>query len=372
MAVPNSVLNELFTQKLDSPEGKAKLSEFGGNYIRDRLREVAFHRQIVEPKMVTKADCQKSVNHDTLVKIEEIEPQSKAMAITFRGEPDATLIRGERVEIPFYTIASEKFEKPKQELLAYDMPITKIIEKNSIMDIQEIEDREWIIHVEASCKAMQQEANGGSLPVLNATLIQGATPPVEASIRKSELARNATTDDGEVYPVQRPDIVDLLKMLSRRRLRGKKILLCEPQFDDLLKWTIEDADDKVGETMVNGWTYPTLLGRAYVRTIKTDILREGNMYVFTDEEFLGRFYILNNVEFYIDKIFMMITWQAWEDIAMGIVNVASTAKMEFYSGTSVDNSDSILADVIPMEEEDLGEVNNKVSSGLFYPQISSY
>jgi hypothetical protein len=50
----------------------------------------------------------------------------------------------ERTSIPFFTISSERFEKTEQELLAYQMPITKIIEDNSVKDIQEIEDREFL------------------------------------------------------------------------------------------------------------------------------------------------------------------------------------------------------------------------------------
>ena len=74
MSVPARVLNELFTQKLASAEGKEKMAEFGGSYIRDRLREVSYARKVLPPEMVTRADCQRSVNHDTLVKIVDIEP----------------------------------------------------------------------------------------------------------------------------------------------------------------------------------------------------------------------------------------------------------------------------------------------------------
>jgi len=43
-------------------------------------------------------------------------------------------------EVPFFTIASETFEKTEQELLAYEMPITQVIENNTLKDLQEIED----------------------------------------------------------------------------------------------------------------------------------------------------------------------------------------------------------------------------------------
>src|SRR5512147_1359995 len=91
-SVPSRVLNDLFTQKVDTAEGKEKIAEYAGSYIRDRLREVSFHRKIVPPQQITRADCQRSVNHDTLVKIVDVELQSKSMSLTFRGQPTARFI----------------------------------------------------------------------------------------------------------------------------------------------------------------------------------------------------------------------------------------------------------------------------------------
>jgi hypothetical protein len=369
------ILTELFSQRLETTEGKEKIAEYGGNYVRDRLREVAFSRKIIPTQPVTRADCQRSVNHDTLVKIVDVEPKSRAMAITFRGQPTANFIRAERAEIPFFTISSEKFEKVEQELLAYEMPITKIIEDNSVKDIQEIEDREFLIHIEAAVQALQAEANGVSTaPVLAATELQGGSPPVEFSVRKGELARAATSDTSVALPLQRPDIVNLYKLLDGNRLRAEMTLLTEVDWDDILQWTVEDFGDKMqSETTVDGYKYNTLLGRAYTRTIKTDLLRPGNLYTFTKPEFFGKFYVLNNTKFYIDKIANLITWQSWEDIAIGIVNIAAVRKLELYSGdATVNDNDGILVDVTPVEEEDLGAVNNKVAEGLHYPQVEQF
>jgi len=369
--VDPKVLNELFATKLDSAEAKQKIAAFGGSYIRDRLREVSYARQILPPEPVTKADCQRSVNHDTLVKIVDIEPESRAMALTFRGQPSARFIRAPRVEIPFYTISSEKFEKTEQELLAYEMPITKVIEDNSVKDIQEIEDREFTIHIEAAVQAIQQEANGGAVTTLNASALPGV---VEAAVRKGELARQAATDDAVVRPLQRPDLVNLLKLLNTNRLRAERFLMTEGDFTDILQWTVEDMGDKLqSETTTDGYKYSLLLGHAFVRTVKTDILRSGNVYVFTKPEFFGKFYILNNVKFYIDKIANMISWQSWEDIAIGVINIASVRKLELYSGDATSNdADGILADVIPVNEEDLGAVNNRVDQGLNFPAVVSF
>jgi len=367
------MLNDLFAQKLNTQEGKEKIAQYGGSYIRDRLREVSFARKILPPEQVTRNDCQRSTNHDTLVKIVDIEPQSRAMAITFRGQPSARFIRAPRAECAFFTISSEIFQKTEQELLAYEMPITKVIEENSVKDIQEIEDREFLLHIEAAVQALQTEANGGTPTALNNTAI-GTT--VEFSVRKGELARaSGVGDDAVVRPIQRVDIVNLFKMLDGNRLRAERMLMTEVDYDDILQWTVEDQGDRIqSETTVDGYKYNTLLGRAYIRTIKTDLLRPGNVYIFTAPQFFGRFFILNQTKFYIDKVANLISWQAWEDIGMLVANIASVRKMELYSADAnpSTDADSLLANFIPKEEEELGAVNNRVDSGLKFPQVVQF
>ena len=367
----SNMMNDAFAARIGTPEGKEKVAEYGGTYIRDRLREVSFARKIIPPQQVMRTDCQRSVNHDTLVKIVDIEPKSRAMTITFRGQPTARFIRGQRAELAFFTISSEIFQKTEQELLAYEMPITKIIEENSVKDIQEIEDREFTSHIESAVQALQLEANSNVATPLNASQLKGAGC-AEVSVRKGELARVANTNDATVRPVQRPDIVNLRKMLNRNRLKAERMLMTEADFDDVLQWTVEDFGDRIqSETTVDGYKYNTLLGLAYIRTIKTDILREGNIYVFTKPEFFGRFYILNNTKFYIDKIANMITFQAWEDIGMLVANIAAVRKTELYSADAnpFTDADGLLASFVPVAEDALGAVNNRVEAGLKFPQV---
>lgn len=366
---------ELFNQRLESHEGKEKLNELGGSWIRDRLREVSYFRHILPPENVTKTDCQRSVNHDTLVKIVDVEPQSRAMAIDFRSQPTARFIRAPRAEIPFFTISSEKFEKTEQELLAYEMPITKVIEDNTVKDIQEIEDREATRHIEAGIQALQTETNTTVAVAYNATNIRAADPDARAvSVVKGELALSADGVDFEVYPIQRPDFIAMFKLLDGNRLRSERMLITEVDHDDVLSWTVEDFGDKMqSETVVDGYKYNTLLGRKVIRTVKTDILRPGNLYVFTAPQFFGKFYILNNTKFYIDKIANVITWQSWEDIGMGVVNIASVRKLELYRGSVRPTAtDTGFEDKIPVEEEDLGAENNRVDAGLHFPDVKQF
>jgi hypothetical protein len=371
MSVPARVLNDMFAQKLGTSEGKEKLAEMGSVYIRDRLREVCFVDKIIPPDPITRADCQRSVNHDTLVKIVDIEPKSKAVTLSFRGQPTARFIRAPRAEVPFFTISSEKFEKTEQELLAYEMPITKIIEDNSVKDLQEIKDRQFLIYVESAVQAIQKDANGGSATALH-TSTYAAT--VKKSVVKGTNALTASANDFVVRPILRPDFVSLFKLLDGNRLRAERFIMTEPDYDDILSWTLQDNGDKIqSETVVDGYKYNTLLGRKMIRTIKTDILRVGNVYCFTSPEFLGKSYVLNNTKFYIDKVANLITWQSWMDIAMAIINVASVVKLELYSGSVTPGAtDTGFAAKLPAEEDDLGAENNKVDAGMKFPDVSQF
>lgn len=371
-SVPARVLNEMFVQKVASAEHRDKIAEEGGSYIRDRLREVSFARKIIPPVMVTRADCQRSEFHDTLVKIIDIEPYSRAMSLTFRGQPTARYIRGDRMAMGFFTISSEMLQKTEQELLAYDMPVTRILEDNSVKDLQEIEDREFILHVEAAVQALQTEANGGTPTALNWSTVNAGTV-VQNSIIKGELAKAAGQNDAVVRPLQRPDLSNLKRVISRRRLVTEQMVITEPDLDTVLQWTVQDFGDRMqSETAVDGYKYNTLVGLRLVRTIKTDILREGNIYSFTQPEFFGRFYILNNPKFYIDKKANMLSFQCWEDIGMALANISACAKLELYSADAnpLTNADGLLPELVPMDETALGALNNRVSAGLVFPKIT--
>jgi hypothetical protein len=342
-------LNQLFAAHLDNPDGKEKLAAVAQAYVRDKLRENSFMRKILPPQMVTKNDMQVSVNHDTLVYIDEIEPQSRAMTLTFRGQPTARFIRASKYEIPVFTVSSERFEKTEQELLAYRMPITKVIEDNSVKDIQEIEDHRGLIYIEAAVQATGQ-------------IVRGEQAEDDADLNGAGTGFRGV--------IRRGDFIKLFKELDGKRRRLAKLLISEPDWDDVMAWTLEDYGDTVqSKVAVDGYTADRIMGRAVIRTVKTDILQPGNIYGFCDPEWLGKFLVLNNTKFYIDKVANLIMWQSWEDIGMAFGNVVSMAKLELYNGQGggIDDSDPLIA-----EEDVGGGVYNRADDGITFPQVSAY
>jgi hypothetical protein len=297
--VPANVINELFVSKLDQPEGREKLAAEGSAFIRTKLREVSFARKIINPVYVTKADLQRSVQHDGLVKIVDIEPDSAAMSINFRGGADTRYVEGERYEIPFFMITSEDFQKTEEELLAYEMPITDVIERNSVKDIQEIEDNAFISRIDSaiavSTKTSAITTSGGNI-----------TKTVFTTLFNLLEAGGGTTD----------------------RLKTDVVLMNNQDYNDLLLWEATSVGDQVGlEITVNGYTYATLFGKKLIVTNKADLVAQGTMYGFTAQEFLGNFFILNDTRFWIDKKKNLVTWSAYESIGMGIGNIRSVASV---------------------------------------------
>lgn len=299
METDAKTINDLFVKKLDTQEGMDKLAMEGGAFVRDKLREASFARKILPPDYVSQADLQVSVQHDGVVKIVEIEPESKAMVVNFRGKPTTNYIEAERVELPFHSISSEDFEKTEEELLAYRMPLTKVIEQNSVLDIQKIEDETFLRHID------------------NAIVESGNAVPI---------SYNSTTNQ-----IPEDGFRQLFDKIDEKELRSEKLLMDTTTFNRIVvnnntNDTFGDGGIK-GEIAVNGYKYPTLYGRQIIVSTKTDLLKD-KIYAFTDPEYLGEFCILNDTKFNIDKERNLITFSAYETIGMVIANTKSAARMD--------------------------------------------
>lgn len=383
-----NLLNSNFVAHANSEEGRQKLAEHGSGLIRDRLRELSFARSVIPPLPITPAECQISTEHDGLVKIEHLEPESKAMVVDFRGSSRARYVSAPRVAVSFFTIESEHYQKTEQELLSYPIPITKMIEDFTATDLQDVEDRQFLIYTEAGVQLMQKDANekaGLAHAGFNVTNITAGPPDVAAdlawkpSVMKGSGALGAGADTWVVYPVSKNDFVKLRQMLAMRKLRLEVVLMNDVDFQDILQFTLEDLGDKLtSEIVVDGYKYSTILGNRFVRTIKNEILRRGNIYAFTAPEFLGVFYILNNTKFFVKKEWNKIEWGAWEDIGMSLINLNSIVKLELYSASVTPGFEDGVVDgqgpesKIVADEEELGKKNNKAEDGFISPLVKQF
>jgi hypothetical protein len=312
------------------------------------------------------------------------------MVVDFRGASRARYVSAPRVAVSFFTIESEHYQKTEQELLSYPIPITKMIEDFTATDLQDVEDRQFLIYAEAGVQLMQEDANvkagfphrAFDVDNVAAGLVAGDLSQKPSIMKGSAALNKANTPDSvnwTVYPVTKNDFVKLRQMLAMRKLRLEVILMNDVDFQDILQFTLEDLGDKLtSEIVVDGYKYSTILGNRFVRTIKNEILRRGNIYAFTAPEFLGVFYILNNTKFFVKKEWNKIEWGAWEDIGMSLINLNSLVKLELYPASvtpgkeSPDRGGFSYASKLVADEEELGQKNNKAEDGFVSPLVKQF
>jgi len=288
-----ATFNNLFVERLETPEGLEKTSAAGNAFVRAFMREVGFARRIIPTENVTRADCTRSTTHDTLIKIVDLEPNSKAMAVNFRGSADDKYISGKRAAIPFFKIETDKFAKTEGELLAYDYPLTRVIEENSVKDIQAVEDEKFIEYSESAVNVTGK--------------------------------RLVSTDT----QVSRRNLTNLFKMIDYDKRSVGVVLMSNVDWDD---WQVQPATEigsgLASEITHGGYQYETILRRKLVVTNKSDIVAPGEVWAYTEPRYLGVFYILNDTKFWIKKEADMVYWKTYEYIAEGFVNIRSVAKLE--------------------------------------------
>jgi hypothetical protein len=344
--------NEAFLAYLrEEDDGMRKFAAAGATYIRDHLREEGFLRRILPPENLDVNDQRVVValDSDTFTVRKDLEPGSRAVSLSFGALADAVIVSSPRIDIPIWTIASDWYQAYEQHLLAYEMPITKLIERNTGKDMQEIEDLAGLRFAQGAIDATGRRVLG-----------------TQALADRADNGDAATGFRGEI---QRPDLISAANAMLEdgNRKEVGKFLMNQIDFNNVMKWTVEDMGDKIeSETVVDGYRYDKILGQNVVRSVKTDLLKTGNIWGFADPEFLGFFFILNDVKFFLDKMANLISWYAWEDIGVGFGNISSIVKLELYNGTADQDASS---DALPSEADLFRQTNPAASGGAYFPQV---
>jgi hypothetical protein len=338
--------NNLFGQTLEvGGEALTKLGQASGLYIQQKLRENAFCRKILPPKVVTEKECQRRIEDEGLEYIDDLEPDSIAMHINWRGEPEKTYIQAPRYKIVFHTISSDKIVKSEQELRSYRMPLTKVLEQNIAKDIQEQEDFTFMQHVKSGLflgtrynyNKLVQRGVITATPTRNFAdqaefmrfLFQrdkgaGAWAPIPtANLNRSDaIFSNIILSDEDDW--NRVVLKDLVKIPAARQQKARTFLLHEVTWTDTVAWSLTEAGLEITSEIVrDGYKYTTVGGYTFVTTIRDNenLVEPGVIYVFPAPEFIGRFMVLENTKFFIDKRGRWIEMEAWEDVGAGFGNI---------------------------------------------------
>jgi hypothetical protein len=381
--------NALFSESINhGGDALEKIGEVTGLYIQDKLRENSFARKILPPQTVTTAELTRRVDDEGFSYIDDLEPDSLAMQVNMRGEPDKVYIQAPRYEIKFGMIASNRFQKSETELRSYRMPLTKVIEQNTVKDIQEKEDKIFMDHVRvglmlatrarmndmvsrglvahdgddvsgASAVTNQNFASPAALAsylftrniadsVASGALdIAGTAPGTQAFVAGFDathanynpakgLHSNILMSESDTFV--RDVLVQGVKVQASRELKAKCFLLHEYDWTDVLGWLDSEAGlELTSEIVRDGYKYATVGGYTFITTVRdnADIVQPGQIYTFPAPEFLGRFLLLEGTKFFIDKRGRFISMEAWEEVGMGFGNLKGLG-LNMLAGASIE------------------------------------
>lgn len=290
-------VNAAFIAKTATPEGISELNVEGTQYIRNTLKEYSIWRQVVPPVYKRPAELIPNLDNDTLYDIIWIEAEAEGKIVTFQGDGDGKPVFGPRAALNFGAIMSPMWEKEITELSAYRIPITKIIEENSIK----------YLHTMADLKL--------TLAALSCAMSNG-----------NFLGYNNLAASGDHMITEKGDISKLMKLVDGKDRQAKFLLGNQTIKDDLFAVKYTEVGDK--ETWINGFKYAEVGGLALVTSVKSKVFKPSFIMVTTSPNYLGVYEILEEPNFYVKRENHRIQMQAREVEGFGFVNTKSIAVMD--------------------------------------------
>jgi hypothetical protein len=267
------------------------------SYLRLQILEDAFWRRLLTPKAINRSEAQRSVDHDELVVIKDIEPelgQVKAVVLNMKGGTRHVQFAGPRYEIPFFRIETEEAEIKEHEKYQYEMNIVAYIRERSEKEVATTEDLNFM-HL---CKTA-----------------------VEST--EKEVVTPDTT-------VTRKNLVKLFNLIDTDKLQTQKILMNLVQFNNILAWeNSEYGSNLLGEVVVNGYKHTQLLGKDFLVSNDTNKVPVNEIWGFTDQKFMGHAFLLEqDLVFSMEKHHNILSFKSWEEIAVAIGNPKSVSRMK--------------------------------------------
>lgn len=290
-------INSNFVRKLE--QGRVKeATEEGSTFIRSKMRQEAFVREILPPVLLADDEIDRDENTDQPKKIVEKEPDSVATFVPFHGTGPRTLFRGPRYAVFFGKTESERFRKSKFELMTYQNDIRKILSDNSVKDMADQEDLKFLSTVN--------------------TLLAGLPDQVIAGTSFSSSAFKLAFQN----------------MVGRRLPIGKILMAKQTYYEALDLPATSVGDDIASAHYREGIEKEEMLwGLPVVSTIKTDILSpQGggthSFYVFAPENFFGNFFLLQDATLFIKQEADMIFFHAYAALGIGIGNTGAMVRVD--------------------------------------------
>ncbi len=295
--VQTRVYNSRFLSMLDS--GQTKEAEDASNsFIRNLILQEAAVREVMEPIGLADDEIDRVSTTDRPMKIVEKEPgdeETYATWVELTGTPEAHWIKGDRYEIYFGKITTPTYKKTKWELMTYRMDIRKVIADNSVKKMGDQEDHYF---------------RRTMLSIVNRNSTVQRTGA-------SSFTSNAFKRSFQAMDDRRRPIGKLL--LTKRLFREAMDLPATALGNDIASKHYREGID--GEDH--------LYGVPAVVTTKVHVYDKKECWVLTPNEFLGRFYLLQDATMFIEQKRDVISFDSYSAPGIGIGNFESVQHLVF-------------------------------------------
>jgi len=287
-------VNSNFVKKIEDGRIKEAAAE-GSAFIREFVRQESYAREILTPVLLQDDEIDRDENTDEPKKIVEKEPKSVATFVQFQGAGPRTWFKGPRYSVFFGKTESQHFTKSKFQLMTYQNDIRKMLSDNSVKDMADQEDKKWQETVDA-------------LIALN---------PVEQNINAGGFNSTAFKQGFQ-------------KMVNRRRPIGKMTMTKSLYYEalDLVATSVGNDIasrhyDEGVESEEKLWGFPV------ITTIKSTIHDPKKAYIYSPENYLGNFFLLQDATLYIKQEADTITFWTYAAPGIGIGNRLSIQSITF-------------------------------------------
>jgi hypothetical protein len=309
------VFNDTFIEMVKGGEEK-KAAVSVQSFTRNKLREESFTEKIITPIDISNDDLDKAENPELLVKWNDREPDTApAVTIPLGVVPDMFQFNGTRYPSYFTRITSPKFNKDIDTLRGYDYDIRAIMLELSTKDIAtEIDTR------------FMERVNSIIGDVNTANPLNGLGLP-----------QNVTISGG----INRENVAEAFKVIKRLKVpfgpsqpdggESKGVMLMNNvTADDFVKMSRSEVGGDLAQDMfVNGLPSKTLLGVKPIYTIKDTLVPDGVIYLFSSEEFFGKYYRLQPLTVFMKNEAYFLEYFQYMNLSLAIGNVKGVVKVDF-------------------------------------------
>jgi len=309
------VFNDTFVEMVKAGQEK-QAAVSAQQFTRNKLREESFAEKIITPIDISNDELDKAENPELLVKWNDREPDTApASTIPLGVVPEALQFSGTRYPSYFSRITSPKYNKDIDNLRTYDYDIRAIMLELSTKDIATEIDSRFISTVDSVLGTANtaNALNGLGLPQ-NVTIAGGITRETVAEafkvIKRLQVPFGPSQPDGG---------------------ESKGVMLMNTvTADDFVKMSRSEVGGDLAQDMfVNGLPSKTLLGVKPIYTIKRDLVPDGTIYLFSSEEFFGKYYRLQPLTVFMKNEAYFLEYFQYLNISLSIGNVKGATKIQF-------------------------------------------